>query len=106
MTAPKTAPEKPKFQVVGDTFIAQTTDQGELAIRLNFKFKLLRRVRDSGGDEIDQFFNLLDGIGDQETLDKLDELDAIEATELIGAYFREFGERQQASLGESSRSSS
>lgn len=102
---PTKAAEKPRFVTVGDTFIAQTTDQGELQVRLRFKFKVLRSVRNAGGDELDQFFNLLDGIGDQETLDKIDELDAIEATEIIGAYFQEFAKKQQAALGESSRSS-
>jgi len=109
MAAPKTpAPEKPRFQVVGDTFVAQTSDQGELSIRLRFKFKLLRQLRatgDTGADQIDQIFTLLDGINDQETAAKLDELDTFEAIELVVAYFNEFNKRQQASLGESSSSS-
>jgi hypothetical protein len=105
MAAPKTpAPEKPRFQVVGDTFIAQT-EQGELSIRLRFKFKLLRQLRNNGGDQIDQIFSLLDGINDQETAERLDELDTFEAIELVVAYFNEFNKRQQASMGESSGSS-
>ena len=97
---------KPKTMVVGNTFIAQTSDEtvGEIRIRLGFKTKLLRAIRDTG-DEIDQVFALLDGIGDKKTADQLDELDIFETTEIVTAFFQAFGQKQDARVGESGRSS-
>jgi len=97
-----TKAKKPKFQVVGDMFVAQSTE-GEIKIRLAFKTKLLRAIRDSG-DEIDQVFALLDGIGDKKTQAQLDELDIFDTTEIVREYFEAFTERQNARLGEASSS--
>lgn len=95
---------KPKFFVAGSTFFAQT-DDGELKIPLRFKTKLVRLIRDMPGDELDQLFALLDGLGDQETADALDELDIFETTEIAEAYFQAWQEKNEARLGESQRSS-
>jgi hypothetical protein len=97
---------RPKTMVVGNTFIAQTTDQGEVKVRLIFKTKLIRAIRDKG-DELDQFIALLDGIGDKKTIEQLDELDIFETTEIVSKFFTAFARRQEiASLGEASGSSS
>lgn len=96
---------KPRFLVAGTTFFAQT-EEGELAIPLRFKTKLIRSIRDIPGDEIDQMFALLDGLGDRHTADALDELDVFETMEIVGAFFRAWQEKQQASVGEARRSSS
>lgn len=96
-------PAKPKYQVVGDVFVAQT-DQGEVRLPLRFKTKLLRSIRDTG-DDIDQVFALLDCIGDSRTVAQLDEMDVFDMTELVTEFFKEFGERQKARLGEASASS-
>lgn len=94
---------KPKFQVVDDHFIAQT-DEGELKIPLRFKTKLLRKIREVP-DELDQVFALLDGLGDKVTAEKIDELDVLDATELVSEYFDAWAKKNQARLGESSGSS-
>lgn len=98
---------KPQYQVVDGLFIAQTSE-GEVKIRLSFKTKLLRALRrDPDRDEIDQFFGLLEGIGDQKTIAQLDELDFIEeALPLIQGFFDEFAKAQGTTLGESTGSSS
>lgn len=96
--------EKPKYAVVGDTFIAQT-EEGEVKIRLRFKTKLLRAIRDNG-DSIDQLFALLDGIGDTKTIAQLDELDIFDTTAIVDEFFKAFTAKQEAtSLGESEGSS-
>lgn len=94
--------QKPKYQVVDDVFVAQS-EQGEIKIRLRFKFKVLRAVR-SLPDETDQFLGLLDGIGDKKTLAQLDELDIFEVAELVQEYFTAFQALQNARLGEASSS--
>jgi hypothetical protein len=95
---------KPKYFVAGDTFIGQTSDQGELRVKLTFKTKLVRAIRDKG-DELDQFIALMDGIGDSKSIAQLDELDIFETTEIVSAFFQAFAQKQDARLGESSRSS-
>jgi hypothetical protein len=98
-----TAASKPKFQVVEDTFIAQSSE-GEIKIPMRFKTKLFRKLRELP-DEIDQVFALLDGLGDPHTAEQLDELDLFEMTELVEAFFAEFEKKNEAKLGEASRSS-
>lgn len=108
MTAPKKKPEpgaKPEYQVIEDKLYVQT-EEGELIFPLRLKTKLIRGIRNQDVDEIDQFFLILDGIGAKETIDKVDELDIIKTTEIVMRYFEEFSKLQEASLGESSGSSS
>lgn len=98
---PKT---KPPYMVVGDTFIAQTAD-GELKVPLRFKTKLFRKLVKHTGDEVEMFMDLLEGLGNQDTVDALDELDIFESAQVAGAYFKGWRARQQASVGEAQRSS-
>ena len=94
---------KPRFATVEDRFIGQLS-AGEVSVPLHFKTKLLRQIRDSKADALDQFFMLLDGIGDARSSRLLDDCDAIETMQFVQEYFRRFEELQQASLGESSAS--
>lgn len=100
----KAPAKKPKHLVVAETFYTQTSD-GELRIPLRFKTKLLRAIRDSG-DELDQLFALLAGLGDEATAASLDELDIFETTEIAEKYFQAWQEKNEARLGELQRSSS
>lgn len=100
---PVTVAEKPKYQVVDNTFYAQT-EEGEIAVRLRFKTKLIRSLRDQNGDEIDQFIGLLDGIGDKKSIEQIDELDIFDTAELVSEFFKAFEQKQGARLGESSGS--
>ncbi|WP_431800320.1 hypothetical protein [Microbacterium kunmingense] len=95
---------KPEFFVAGNTFYAQT-ENGELAIPLRFKTRLIRELRDVEGDELDQMFILLDRLNDQATADALDELDIFDTTRVVGQFFKAWREKQQASVGEAQRSS-
>lgn len=101
--APKRTPAPGKYSVLEDTFIADTSD-GELRIPLRFKTKLLRAIRDLA-DPLDQLFALLDGIGDQQTAEALDELDVFESAELVKEYFDAWEAKHKATVGEASRSS-
>lgn len=96
--------QKPKHMVIGDTFIAQTSD-GELRIPLRFKTKLFRKLVKSDGDEVEQFLDLIEGLGDEATVEKLDELDIFEAADMAGKYFTAWREKQQTTPGEQQRSS-
>lgn len=102
-TFDKAPAKKPKHLVVGETFYTQTSD-GELRIPLRFKTKLLRAIRDTG-DELDQLFALVNGLGDEATAAALDELDIFETTEIAEKYFQAWQEKNEARLGELSRSS-
>ena len=100
----KTPKTKPRFMVVGETFVAQTAD-GELKVPLRFKTKLFRKLVKSDADEVEMFMDLIEGIGDSSTLNAIDELDIFEAVEIAGAYFKGWKARQQATVGEAARSS-
>lgn len=100
----KTPRTKPQFMVVGETFVAQTAD-GELKVPLRFKTKLFRKILKSDGDEVEMFLDLIEGMGDTDTIEALDELDIFESAKLAAAYFRGWKEKQQASPGEQQRSS-
>lgn len=94
----------PDYCVVGTDFHANTSD-GVLTIPLRIKTRLVREIRDLGGDHLDQLFALFDGLGDEDTRDAVDELDIIESTKLAVTFFRAWHERQGASLGEARGSS-
>lgn len=100
----KTPRTKPQLMVVGETFIAQTSD-GELKVPLRFKTKLFRQLLKSDGDEVEQFFMLIEGMGNTDTLEAIDELDIFESAKIAASYFRAWREKQQATPGEPRRSS-
>jgi hypothetical protein len=91
------APElvKPKYMVVGNTFIAQT-EEGEIRVLLAWKTKVIRNTP-LGLDLLGQLFYL---IGEEsETAKVLDELDIVDAREVADKLFQAFQEKQQARLG-------
>jgi len=97
---------KPKYIVIGDNLVCQTSD-GELSFPLRFKTKLLRQLgtfRDL--DETDQLFWLLENVGQKAVAERLEELDVFETLGIVGEYFRQFEKRAQAAKGESSGSQS
>lgn len=100
-------PEAPRlWHVMDNHFIFPGTEQGDIRIRLQFKFKLLRAIRAKDVEEVDQLIMLLDGIGDQKTLKQLDELDALEdIPKIVDGFFTAFQEKNEASVGEARRSS-
>lgn len=94
------------WYVLDNNFIYPGTEQGDIRIRLQFKFKLLRAIRAKDIDEVDQLIALLDGIGDTKTIAQLDELDALEdIPKIVDGFFTAFKEKNEASVGEASRSS-
>lgn len=98
-------PSKPKFIVIENKLVVQT-EQGELKLPLQLKTKLIRSIRSAGVDEMDQFFLILDSIGAEDALAKLDELDILDTAEIVAKFFAEFQSRQEARLGELSGSQS
>lgn len=102
MTTRKAAAEKPRFLVVEDKLVCQTTE-GEISIPLRFKTKLLRQF--GSMDQMDAFFLILDEIAGPETVATIDELDIMETTEIMVEFFKEFESKVQATMGELQRSS-
>lgn len=100
-------PKAPRpWYVLDNHFVFPGTEQGDIKIRLQFKFKLLRAIRAKDVEEVDQLIMLLDGIGDTKTLAQLDELDALEdIPKIVDGFFTAFQEKNEASVGEASRSS-
>lgn len=96
---------KPRFMTVGQHFYAQT-DEGELRIRLAFKTKFIRKMRDSDKDELEQLFEILEMSGEANIIEKIDELDIFDTVDLVQAFFAAFEKKQKLRLGELSRSSS
>lgn len=96
--------ELPPTYVIGEDFYAVTSD-GLLKVRMRFKTSLFKQVLRHDGDEIEGFLILLDGLGDEETVAQLDELDIFETARIAADYFQAWREKQQATMGEARRSS-
>lgn len=92
----------PKFMVVGDDFVGQTTE-GEVVTTLRIPQRLIQSLE--GLDTEQQLLFLLEHRGEQATLDLLPELDVIDYRELVRKYWQAFHEKEEARVGESFRSS-
>lgn len=88
---------QPKFQTVGDWFIAQTTE-GEIRIKLSVKTKVFRAISEL--EELAQLFALLDGIGDTRTIKILDELDFQDTSDVVEGFFAAFEAKHKKTPGE------
>lgn len=108
MTAPKAAKPKaeagtkPEFLVIERKLYCQTTE-GEIILPLGFKTRIFRELTTGDQAPIDQFFTLLDSLGDKATVAKVEELDIIDTMRIVAKFFEEFAALQEVtSLGESS----
>ena len=94
----------PKYQVVDQVFVWKDEEQGVLRVPLRFKFKILRELvrleKEEGASPSEQMICLLDAINDEKTKAQLDEMWLDDATELVSAYFEEFGNLNNATPGE------
>jgi hypothetical protein len=103
MATPKKVTEtatKPEFIVIDGKLVCQT-NEGELKLPLQLKTKIIRAMRDSGLDQIAQFVLMLDSLGDQATLDKIDELDFLDTVKIVTRFFEEYTKLQESAMGES-----
>ncbi|WP_137843861.1 hypothetical protein [Microbacterium sp. 2FI] len=96
--------DRPTFYVVGEEFHAVTSD-GLLVVPMRFKTSVFKQVLRAEGDNLELFLILIDGIGDEDTIAQIDELDIFESVAIAMAYFQAWREKQQASVGEAQRSS-
>lgn len=99
----------PQHQVIDEVFVWIGDGSGDpIRIPLSIKTKLLRRImqleKDEDAGDLEQLFALLDGLGDQASIEAIDEQDYRETLELVTAYFGEFEAMHKASPGESSGS--
>lgn len=99
----KPARNPPKFYVLDDTLVAQT-DSEPLCLALKVPMRWLPEL-----DEISTYFEQLEFIlqrrGDEETLERLYDMDIIDAREIARKFSQATSEKEQARLGESYRSS-
>jgi hypothetical protein len=98
--------KKPKYFVAGTTFYAQMDDGWELAAPVKLSTRNVKKLRESddGADELDQLVKLFEILGDAETVEKLLDADFVDATETALRYFQAWEEKNEARLGELSRS--
>lgn len=92
----------PDHMVVGDNFVAQT-EQGEFVTSLRIPERTMEAI--SGIPVRDQFMILLSDRGQSDWLEKIGELDSIDAKILRAKFTQAHYEREQARLGESFGSS-
>lgn len=97
---------KPKYFVAGSTFFAQMSDW-ELKVPVKLSARTVKTLRDTVGDEdeFDQLVRLFGILGDETTVERLLDEDFIDATEAAIAFFQAWQEKNEARLGELSRSS-
>lgn len=105
-TVPRT---KPKYFVAGTTFFAQMEDGWELAAPIKLSGRNVRELRnatDEGDlDEFDQLVKLFELLGDSDVVERLLDNDFVDSTETALKYFQAWEEKNEARLGELSRSS-
>lgn len=97
---------KPKYFVAGTTFYAQM-DGWELKVPVKLSGRTVKTLRDTVGDEdeFDQLVQLFGILGDEHTVERLLDEDFLDATEAAIMFFRAWQEKNEARLGELSRSS-
>lgn len=100
---------KPKYFVAGTTFYAQMEDGWELEAPIKLSGRNVRKLRDAtaeqGLDEFDQLVMLFELLGNAEVVDRLLDNDFVDSTEAALKYFQAWEEKNEARLGELSRSS-
>lgn len=99
-----------KFDIKDDSStIVFFTSQGELSLPLDVKIGVLRRMRAAGraedSDDLDVFLALLDGLEDDDSLRRWDQLGTMEATRIVDEYFQQFTQRAGGDSGEYGSSS-
>lgn len=97
------AKDVPRFAVVNDELVAQT-DGEPLRFSLKVPMRLLRQLQ-----EVPTYWEELEVIlqsrGDEEALERLYDLDTIDAREIARKFSQAYQEKEQARLGESFSSS-
>lgn len=83
--------ENKKYKVVENKFkwAGSQTIELDLILKTRFMRKLLKAAREENLSEVEQFFYMLELIGDEKTLEQIDEMAISETGELVEAYFIE-----------------
>ncbi|WP_394254706.1 hypothetical protein [Pseudoclavibacter helvolus] len=105
-TKAPTAPEKPRFIVVEYNLHYRTNAGEEIVFNLDVPSGVMEKV--AGGDqgEAEMFSSILQGMGDEHTLDQWRKLGFLsEGFPVVMRFFEEFAKLTEASVGESQRSS-
>lgn len=98
---------KPRFLVVEANLHTQLSDGTEVLLRLDPPAKVFRTVMKDQGDQedLDQLFAMLELLGQQDVVEKLEDLGILELTGIVTRFFNEFQKKLRVEMGESSRSS-
>lgn len=88
---------EPKYFAIEDVFHANTTE-GKVQIPMRFKTKLMRQIAKL--DETSGVFLLVDSVCDEETIERIDELDNVEMSQVVTEYFKAQQKFMGAPLGE------
>jgi hypothetical protein len=96
--------KKPTFLVVEDFLYFQSKAGDEIRLDLDFPSSFFDEIEE-GTDERDQFFQLLPSIVDEQWVEKIRAMGALEQSRLIKRYYAEFAKAVRADLGESAGSS-
>lgn len=97
------AKNPPKFAVVDDALVAQT-ESGPLRLALKVPMRWLDEL-DLITTYFEQLVLILQKRGDEETLERLYDMDMIDAREIARKFSQATSEKEQARVGESFRSS-
>lgn len=86
-----------------ERFHHRLSDGFDVSLPYSIPFRVIRKLDEAKSDTAAMLL-ILDAVADDATLAHLDDADGLEVAHLFAAYQREYQERAEASLGESSRS--
>lgn len=95
--------QPPRIRVVADSLIVRTKADGDVAIALRVPWRMIADMEEKEPRE--QLYLLLRERGEESMVDRLEELDWVDSSEIVRKFHQALGEKQQARLGESLRSS-
>lgn len=92
-----------RIRVVGRILVVDTEEDGQFCISLRIPHRVIPELEDKEPRE--QLYELLRHRGEDELVTRLDDADEIDSREIVRKFWQAWGERQEARLGESVRSS-
>ncbi len=97
---PTVETKKPAMRVVDDALVVDLSTGKTVRLPLNLKTRVIRAASDKNMTDLEQFFAMLDGIGNEESKQALDDAPIFETTAIVARFFEAFEQKIGAARGE------
>jgi hypothetical protein len=95
--------DPPRVRVVGSVLLFRTEDGEDLSLLLRVPRRLIPELEDNSPRE--QLYMVLRARGDDDIVDRIEDLDFVDSADIVRRFWQANGQRDEARLGESVRSS-